>query len=137
MTDIYCKIDSYRGYTYCVRRTAMGTVCCYIDVSHDERFNGVSSGSDYNNVDDIINLPGGCTYVGYGFPPHIEGRTDSLDEDLVIGYDYGHCEDIELFSRSGNEFEKTTPSDIKFAMMSKISESDAEIELRAVIDRLK
>ena len=137
MTDIYCKIDSYRGYVYCVRRTALGTVCCYIDVSCDKRFDGIGRDSAYNNIDDIMDLPGGCTYVGYGFPPHVAGKREPFDEDLVIGYDYGHYEDINLFSHFGNEFGRMMPSDIKSVMRSKISESDAEIELRAVIDRLK
>ena len=136
MTDLYFKIDSYRGYTYCVRRTALGTVCCYIDVSYDKRFSCISSDSSYTTVDDIVNLPGGCTYVGYGFPPHIAGKHEPFDKDLVIGYDYGHFEDIDLFSHFGNEFGRMMPSDIRSAMRSKISEVDAESALRAVIDRL-
>lgn len=136
MPDIYCKVDSYRGYIYCVRRTALGTVCCYIDVSHDKRFDGVSSEFDYNNVDDIVSLPGGCTYIGYGFPPHVVGKREPFDEDLIIGYDYGHYEDINFFSHFGNEFGSMISSDIRFAMRSKISEVDAESVLRTIIDRL-
>ena len=137
MTDTYCKVDSYCGYVYCVRRTELGTVCCYIDVSHDKRFDCFNSYSGYNNVDDIVSLPGGCTYIGYGFPPHVAGKHGPFDKDLVIGYDYGHYEDINLFSHFGNEFGRMMSLDIKSAMKSKISESDAEAELHLIIDHLK
>ena len=132
--DIYRKIDSYRGYTYCVRRTAVGTVCCYIDVARDKRFSDVKSADDV--PDGLIEAPGGLTYVASGFPGCELGQHEPFDEDLVIGYDYGHYNDRALFSHYGGAFSRMLSSDVTALLTSKISEADAEKTLFGIIDQL-
>ena len=119
--DLYYKIDVYKNYTYCVRRTCTGTVCCYIDVAQDPRFNNEVKNLTFSQIEELVDLPGGCTYAGLGFPEYAAGQKRFSANDLVIGYDYGHFGDIDMTSST---------------MRSKISEAEAERVLYTIIDSL-
>lgn len=120
--DLYYKIDVYKNYIYCVRRTCTGTVCCYIDVAQDPRFNNNEvKNLKFSQIEELVDLHGGCTYAGLGFPAYAAGQKRFLADDLIIGYDYGHFDDIDMTSST---------------MRSKISEAEAERALYAIIDSL-
>ena len=65
LDDEYRKFNDYRGYRYLVRRTAVGTVCCYIDVEDCDVFRGCREMED---ADKYIDVHGGVTYFQKGFP---------------------------------------------------------------------
>lgn len=122
MNDRYFRTGKHRGYMWCVRRTAAGTVCCYVNVSQNAVLRDIWFRSADSEVDDIVQLHGGMTYFAKGVPH--DGRA-IWEDDIVVGCDYGHFGDTRM-----------TPGDPMSVMVSVVSEADAEIETKAAIDTL-
>ena len=83
--------DVERGYRwYALFNPLIGIYCGYVDVGDDPRF---SDGMKFEDVDRIVSLHGGCTFIsadGLTF----EGGSAAKGR-LVVGCDWGHWGDIE------------------------------------------
>lgn len=84
--------DVERGYRwYVLFNPLIGIFCGYVDVGDDQRF---SDGMEFEDVNRIVSLHGGCTFVSAG-GLEFEGGGSVAKGRLVVGCDWGHWGDIE------------------------------------------
>ena len=109
------------GINWYVTRNVLGFPCAYIQLPSE----GHRQFSDFEEVDAHLQLHGGCTYLGMHLPWEGPYATKAFQ---VIGWDYGHADDISIDIDTDNfQFQQFT---------SLVSDDEVVAEIDKVIDEL-
>lgn len=104
-----------------VIRNVLGFPCAYIQLLSEGRHQF----SDFEEVDAHLQLHGGCTYLEMHLPWESHYTTGSFQ---VIGWDYGHSDDISINIDTNNfQFQQ---------FISLVSDDEVVAEIDKVIDEL-